>query len=57
MAVYCRVTPVSKLQSQLELTSAMFWMLFDELEAAKEVLLKVVFQRKVRSRKNYHVIH
>ncbi|VDK61992.1 unnamed protein product [Onchocerca ochengi] len=40
-----KVTPVARLQSELELTSAMFWSLFDELDAVKEVPGKIVGAR------------
>uniref|UniRef100_A0A0R3RQ74 E3 UFM1-protein ligase 1 homolog n=1 Tax=Elaeophora elaphi TaxID=1147741 RepID=A0A0R3RQ74_9BILA len=40
-----KVTPVAKLQSELQLTNAMFWSLFDELDAMKEAPGKIVGAR------------
>uniref|UniRef100_A0A1I7VDW5 E3 UFM1-protein ligase 1 homolog n=1 Tax=Loa loa TaxID=7209 RepID=A0A1I7VDW5_LOALO len=36
-----KVTPVTRLQSELQLTNAMFWSLFDELDAMKEIPGKI----------------
>ncbi|MCP9264838.1 E3 ufm1-protein ligase 1-like protein [Dirofilaria immitis] len=40
-----KVTPIVRLQSELELTNAMFWLLFDELDAMNEVPGKIVGAR------------
>ncbi|CAG9540221.1 unnamed protein product, partial [Cercopithifilaria johnstoni] len=40
-----KVTPIARLQSELQLTDAMFWSLFDELDAMKEAPGKIVGAR------------
>ncbi|VDK70142.1 unnamed protein product [Litomosoides sigmodontis] len=40
-----KVTPIVRLQSELQLTNALFWSLFDELNAMKEVPGKIVGAR------------
>uniref|UniRef100_A0A1I8EUD7 E3 UFM1-protein ligase 1 homolog n=1 Tax=Wuchereria bancrofti TaxID=6293 RepID=A0A1I8EUD7_WUCBA len=40
-----KVTPIARLQSELQLTNAMFWSLFDELDTMKEVPGKIVGAR------------
>ncbi|VIO98267.1 Uncharacterized protein BM_BM2026 [Brugia malayi] len=37
-----KVTPITRLQAELQLTNAMFWSLFDELDTMKEVAGKIV---------------
>lgn len=43
LSFFFRVTSITKLQSKLQLTSTMFWSLFDELDAMEEVLLRNQF--------------
>ncbi|KAK6108158.1 hypothetical protein QQG55_31030 [Brugia pahangi] len=40
-----KVTPITRLQAELQLTNAMFWSLFDELDTMKEVPGKIVGTR------------